>query len=310
MNRTLLAGLTITVLIILSSFFGHYIAPHDLNEHLAVDYQVDENGIATLIAPPSPPSAAYPFGTDKYGLDLMAKLLDGAKYTIIATVSIALTRICIGGVLGMLLGFLGTSKTSRAGRLPIWNMLNGIPILIIVWMIMIGISMNPASSPLKLTLILSIVMALVGIPTVASTVKEKTMVIREKQFILSAKSIGASQWTIIRTHLLPHLKESFIILFVQEIVLILELCGQLAIFHIFVGGTIVYINPWPELPEYISRTNEWSGLIGQARSNLDINQWLLFIPLLVYTVFILGFHLISLGLEKMYKQRFAKFSNI
>ncbi|RAP75782.1 ABC transporter permease [Paenibacillus montanisoli] len=310
MNKILTAGLIITLLMMVAAFFGQFVAPHGLSEHVEVDYQIDENGDSVLLAPPYPPSASNPFGTDKYGYDLMAKLIAGGKYTIIATISVAVVRIVIGGAIGLLLGYLSKSKPSRADRLPIWNALNGIPTLIIVWMIMIGISMNPEASPFKLALILSVVAALVGIPTVASTVKEKTIVLRDKQFVLSSKSIGASHWTIIRRHLIPHLQESFLILFVQEIVLILGLFGQLAIFNIFVGGTLVYNNPWPEPPEYVSRTNEWSGLIGQALSNLVNHQWLLFIPLLVYTVFILGFHMISLGLESMFKRRFSKFSHI
>ncbi|AZN41319.1 ABC transporter permease [Paenibacillus albus] len=294
-----------------TAIFGRYMAPHDLNEHAPVEYHVDENGESTLMAPPFPPRASNPLGTDKYGVDMLAKLLGGAKYTIITTISVAITRVIAGGVLGMLLGYVGKeSDRRRSERIPFWNMLNGIPIFIMVWMIMIGISMNSAASPIKLTIILSIVLVLVGIPTVASTVKEKTTVLRDKQFVLSAKSIGAGRWTILRRHLVPHLQESFLILFVQEIVLILSLFGQLAVFNIFVGGTLMYMNPWPELPEYVSRTNEWSGLVGQARSNLFNYQWVLFIPLLVYLLFIIGLQMISLGLEKMYKQKFSKFSHI
>ncbi|RAP75955.1 ABC transporter permease [Paenibacillus montanisoli] len=306
MNKTLLTGLLITILMLAASFFGQYFAPHDLSEHVSIDYLVDENGESNLIVPPLAPNSSYPFGTDKYGYDMMAKLLAGAKYTIIASLAVAVVRIAAGGIIGLLIGYLSKSKPARTDRVPIWNVLNGIPIFIIVWMVMIGVTMNPSASPFTMALILSVVLALVGIPSVASTVKEKTLVIREKQFILSAKSIGAGHWTIIRTHLFPHLKESFLILFVQEIVLILGLFGQLAIFNIFVGGTTMYFDP----VEYVSRTNEWSGLIGQARNNLFINQWILVIPLIAYIVFILGFHLISIGLEKLYKQKFSKFSHI
>ncbi|MBP3961826.1 ABC transporter permease [Paenibacillus lignilyticus] len=308
MNKTLFIGLFITILMILASFLGQFVAPHDLSDSATVDYVVDENGNGTLLAPPFPPNASYPFGTDKFSVDMMAKLLAGAKFTIIASLSIAAFRIIVGGVLGMLLGFVGKGKTTTGKRHPLWSLLNGIPIFILVWMIMIGISIEPSASPLKLTVIIAVVLALVGIPTVASTMKEKTMILREKQFVLSAKSIGASRWSIIRKHLFPHLKESFLILFVQEIVLILGLFGQLAIFHIFVGGTAVYYNP-PDPPDYVSISNEWSGLVGQARSNLFIYQWVLVIPLLAYLLYILGFHMISIGLEKLYKKRFSKFSH-
>ncbi|WP_308639674.1 ABC transporter permease [Paenibacillus silvisoli] len=306
MNKTLLAGLIVTIVMLGASFFGQYFAPHDVTEQIEISYHVDDNGESELIVPPLSPNTSNPFGTDKYGIDMMAKLLAGAKYTIIASITVALVRIVIGGIIGLFLGYLSKDKPGRTSKVPIWNVLNGIPIFIIVWMIMIGVTMNPSASPLTMALILSVVLALVGIPSVASTVKEKTLVIREKQFILSAKSIGAGHWTIIRTHLFPHLKESFLILFVQEIVLILGLFGQLAIFNIFVGGTTMYFDP----VEYVSRTNEWSGLIGQARNNLFIYQWILVIPLAAYIIFILGFHMISIGLEKLYKQKFSKYSHI
>ncbi|NBD23151.1 ABC transporter permease [Paenibacillus glycinis] len=306
MNKTLFAGLFITLVIMAAALFGKYFAPHDLNESQQVSYHVDPNGESTLIVPPTPPSGDYPFGTDKYGYDMMAKLLAGAPYTIFGSIGVAFARLAIGGTLGLMLGFFGQPKKCREGRFSIWNLLNGIPIFIIVWMIMIGITMNPLTSTLKMTLILTVVLALAGIPSVASTMREKAMVLREKQFVLSAKSIGASPWTIVRTHIFPHMKESFIILFVQEIVIVLGLFGQLAIFDIFLGGTKMTFDP----VEYSSLTNEWSGLIGAARDNVYMYQWVLFIPLAAYILFILGFHLISVGLEQLYRKRFAKVSQI
>ncbi|WP_152393542.1 ABC transporter permease [Paenibacillus guangzhouensis] len=306
MNRTLLIGLMITVAMIAASFFGQYFTTHDLGDQVDVHYSVDANGQGNLIVPPVSPNAEYPFGTDKAGNDLMVKLIDGSKYTILVSLAVAFTRICLGGILGLFLGYFGKDKTHRGKRLPIWNVLNGIPIFIIVWMVMIGLSINPAASPFDLTLFLAVVMTIVGIPSVASTVRDKTMVIREKQFIISARSIGAGPVTIIRTHILPHLKESLIILFVQEIVLILGLMGQLAIFNIFVGGSLMYFDPF----EYVSRTNEWTGLIGQARNYLFIYQWILLIPLAAYIIFIFGFHLISVGLESIYKEKYSKVSHI
>jgi len=306
MNRTLLTGLIITAVILAFSFLGQYFAPHDLSDQVAVNFAVDEKGQGTLTVPPVAPNTNYPFGTDVAGYDLMAKLIAGAKYTIIVSLIVAFARVVIGGIAGLLLGYFGTEKKAKAKPLPIWNMLNGIPMFIIVWMIMVGISINPVASPLFLTIILAVVMTIVGIPSVASTVKDKTMVIKEKQFIVSARSIGAGPFTIIRTHIFPHVKESFIILFVQEIVLILGILGQLAVFNIFVGGTTMY----PDPVEYVSRTNEWTGLIGQARNYLFINQWILFIPLAAYIIFVFGVHLISVGLEAIYKEKYSKVSHI
>lgn len=306
MNKTLLTGLTITILMILATLFGPYFSPHGADEQLKVHYVAEEN---TVVAPPASPGGEYPLGTDKQGYDMLAKMLDGAKYTILLSVAIASIRVLIGGIIGLILGYYGKEKKGRAGQFSVWSLLNGIPVFIIAWMIMVGISMNPSVSPAYLAFILAVVLAIIGIPSVAATIQEKAVVVREKQFVLSAKALGASPWAIVRRHIFPSMKENVIILFVQEAVLVLGLFGQLAIFNIFVGGTIRYLDPFLP-PIYMSRSNEWSGLIGQARNMFYVYQWILLVPLIGYILYIVGFHLISVGLEKKYKKKYAKFAQI
>lgn len=304
MNKSLLAGLAITVLITLGALFGGYLSPNDLQDQLKVEYVVDDQGKGTVVAPPAAPGGEYPLGTDKYGYDLLAKLLDGAKYTLFLSFGIAFARVFVGGLLGMLLGYFGGNKPASRPAADSWKALNGIPIFLITWLLLIGISINSTLSPLQLSALLGIVLTAVGVPSVLSTIKDKTLVLRERPYVLASESLGAGHWTIVRSHLFPFLKESFLILIVQEIVLVLTLFGQLAIFNLFVGGTTMYMDP----PEYHSRTNEWAGLIGQARGFLYVNQWILFIPLASYVLLIMGFQLVSNGLEQRYKRTYAKHS--
>ncbi|WP_027088124.1 ABC transporter permease [Cohnella panacarvi] len=306
MNKTLLTGLTITVLMILATLFGRYLSPHGVDEQMKIHYVAEEN---TVVAPPAAPGSEYPLGTDKQGFDMLAKMLDGAKYTILLSVSIAFVRVLVGGIIGLILGYYGKKKGRSTGQFSVWSLLNGIPVFIIAWMIMVGISMNPSVSPAYLASLLAVVLAIIGIPSVAVTIQEKAMVVREKQFVLSAKALGASPWAIVRRHIYPSMKENVVILFVQEAVLVLGLFGQLAIFNIFVGGTIRYLDPFLP-PIYMSRSNEWSGLIGQARNMFYVYQWILLVPLIGYVLYIVGFHLISVGLEKQYKKKYAKFAQI
>ncbi|XID94483.1 ABC transporter permease [Paenibacillaceae bacterium WGS1546] len=304
MNRTLLAGLLITATMIAFTLFGHLFAPHDLAHQAKIEYIVQDDGKGVLLAPPVAPGEHYPFGTDKHGYDMMAKLVDGAKYTIFLSVAIALARVVIGGGLGLLLGYFGSRSKGRAPSY--WSFLNGFPIFLIVWLVLVDIFINPSLSPLSIALLMGIVLTVIGLPSIVSATKEKTQVIRDKAFVLAAQSLGASPWKIVRSHLVPHMKESFLIMIVQEIVLVLGLFGQLALFNIFVGGTTMYFDP----VEYYSRTNEWGGLIGQARNFLYIYHWMLFIPLAAYVVLILGFHLVSSGLEKLYGKRYAKYAHL
>lgn len=306
MNKTLLTGLLLTGIMILIAFFGPFFAPHELDHQIKIEYFIDETGDGYFLAPPAPPGGDYPLGTDRAGYDLMTKLLHGAKYTIFLSIGIAIARVFVGGLIGMLLGYFSKVNTSQKKGASYWTALNGIPIFLIVWLVMIGVSMNPKASTFEMSILLAVVLLIVGVPSVASTVKDKTMVIRERQFVMASESLGASGWKIIRSHLFPQMKESFLILIVQEVILTLTLFGQLALFNIFVGGTTVL----PDPTEYHSRSNEWAGLIAKGRMNFYVYQWIFYIPLAAYASLIIGFHLISKGLEKRYGKLFAKFSHL
>lgn len=303
MNKTLIAGLILTSAMLLLALFGPLVAPYGPDEQLKIEYVIDDNGEGDLIAPPAPPGASYLLGTDQNGYDMVTKLLYGAKYTILLSLGIALARVVIGGGLGMMLGYYAKGEAIRMSSASPLSMLNGIPVFIIVWLLMVGITVNPVLSPVAMSLLLGSVLIIVGLPVVVSTVKEKTMVLRERQFVTASVTLGSSGGGIIRRHLLPHLKESFLILIVQEIILVLTLFGQLALFRIFVGGTTKYQSP----PEFHSRTNEWGGLIGQARGNFQVYEWIFYSPLVAYVLLIVSFHLLSKGLEKRYNRMYSKF---
>ncbi|MBH5316204.1 ABC transporter permease [Paenibacillus sp. GSMTC-2017] len=305
-NKTLLIGLIMTITMLIVAIFGPLFAPYDPKHQIKIEYIVGKDGDGYVVSPPEPPGPNYLLGTDQNGYDILTKLLYGAKYTILLSIGIAIARVIIGGIIGMLLGFYSKEGAKKKGSSPIWSMLNGIPVFLIVWIIMIGISINPKATPFTMSIILAIVLLIIGIPSVASTIKARTLIIREKEFVTAARSLGAGGWKIIRSHLFPHMKESFLILIVQEILLILTLFGQLAIFQIFVGGTTMYPNP----VEYHSRTNEWGGLIGQSRMNFYVDQYIFYVPLATYVTLIISFHLLSKGLEKRYNKLFSKFSHL
>ncbi|HZG87624.1 ABC transporter permease [Paenibacillus sp.] len=306
MNKTLLAGLMITAMMIAIGLVGPRLAPYDLEHQAEIKFYINEKGEADLIAPPVPPGALYPLGTDRNGYDLLTKILHGAKYTIFLALGIAFARVALGGVIGLFLGYFGKEAAKKPSGNGYLDVLNGIPLFLIVFFILYGISINPAVSPAALSMIMAVVFLVIGIPSVVATVKEKTAEIRERQFVLASRSLGVGHSRMIGRHLFPHLKESFLILFVNEIIMTLNLFGQLAIFNLFVGGTTMTVDP----VEYLSRTNEWAGLIGAARNGIYVYQWILFVPLAFYVTLIVGFYFVSKGLESLYKQKYSKFSHV
>ncbi|WP_309118398.1 ABC transporter permease subunit [Paenibacillus sp.] len=307
MNKSLLFGLIVTAVMLAAAAFGPQFAPHGLEDQVEIHFFINDKGEGDMIAPPVAPSKDYLFGTDRNGYDILTKLLHGAKYTVFLAIGIALARVLIGGIAGMFLGYYGNASASgKRKSIPYWNVLNGIPVFLMIWFIVYGISYNPSASPTYLAVVLGVIFVAIGLPAVVGPIRDKAVEIKERQFVMASKSIGANHWTIIRSHLFPHLKESFVVLFVNEIILILTLFGQLAIFNIFVGGTIMTFDP----VEYFTRTNEWAGLIGQARNGIYVHQWILFFPLAVYVTLIVGFYFVSKGLETLYKDKYSKFSHI
>jgi len=306
LNKSLAFGLTVTVLMVVAALFGPSFAPYDPEHRAEIHFFINEKGEADLLAPPVPPSAAYPFGTDPNGADILTKLLYGAKFTVFLALGVAFARVLIGGLIGLFLGYYGNGAPSRKKAPAYWSVLNGIPVFLIIWFIVFGISINPTLSATTMAVVAGAVFVLVGIPAVVGPVRDKALEVKERQFVLASRSLGAGRWRIVRSHLFPHLKESFLVLFVNEIIMTLTLFGQLAIFQVFIGGTIMTVDP----VEYVSRTNEWAGLIGAARNGIYVYQWILFIPLAAYVSLIVGFYFVSKGLETLYKERYSKFSHI
>ncbi|SFB06675.1 peptide/nickel transport system permease protein [Lentibacillus halodurans] len=146
-------------------------------------------------------------------------------------------------------------------------------------------------------------MALVGTPGVYATVLKKTSEINKNLFVTASSSLGGSKVHIITKHIFPYVKGNLSVLFVKEIILVLGLIGQLGIFDTFLGGTIKR-----ETPPYIhiSETHEWAGIVGQWRGFIYGSQWILFFPLCAYIVLLLGFYLISRGLEQKQRKTFYK----
>lgn len=306
MNKTLIAGLAISIVLIVAALLAPWIAPYDLEYQTKIQYVIGENGKGTIIVPPVAPGGEHPLGTDKYGYDLATKLLYGAKYTLFLSMGVAALRVLIGGFVGLLLGYYSRGGEGKRNIGSFWSVLNGIPIFLVVWLAMLGVSINPSASTYAMSGVLALLLVIIGIPSVASVVKEKTLVLREKQFVTASHSIGAGGFSIMFRHLLPHLKESLLILAVQEMILVLTLFGQLAIFNVFVGGTTMYPDPL----EYHSRSHEWGGLIGAARNQFYSHQWIFYIPLAAYMLLITGFHLLAKGLEKKYGKQYAKHSHL
>jgi len=161
---------------------------------------------------------------------------------------------------------------------------------------------NTTISTTRLFFIQTILIALVGLPGVAVSIQEKTWLQAQEPFVEAARSCGAGNFRIAWRHIFPHLRGVTFTIFMTEVISSLNLIGQLAIFSIFLGGTIATVSP----PLLHSVTHEWMGIIALTKNSIVHRPWMLFIPLTAYLLILISFNLILHGIETFYGRRYGK----
>lgn len=298
-NGSLWMGTILVLLLLLVGVFGPSMAPYDLEFQEKLRNEV-VGGKTVIISPPLPPSDEHILGTDKWGYDLLTLLLHGAPYTVFVTIAIALVRLLIGTVIGLYIGF--QDKPQR-WWLAIENAWSYMPIFIPVYFLLKGVSINPLMPTSTLVALFIGVVAVLGAPSVASSIRQKTEQIKETQYVLAATSLGAGREQIIFRHILPHLKEQLIIILVTEMVAIMTLMGLLGMFDLFVGGTKMTMDP----VMYHSITHEWAGLLGSYRGFVYSNYtWIFLTPLFAFIWAVGSFTLLAKGLREKFEQTYHR----
>jgi microcin C transport system permease protein len=147
--------------------------------------------------PPYPPSASqrHFLGTDRIGRDLVARLLYGFRTDIAFSLIYVLVTFLAGTLLGMLMGYAGGSFDIVVQRIiEIWEQ---VPFLYVV-MIVVSI-FRP-----EFLLFLGI-FVLFGWTSRTWAVRAMTYRERERDFVLAARTMGASRWRIVTVHILPNI---------------------------------------------------------------------------------------------------------
>jgi len=149
--------------------------------------------------PAAIPPVWFLLGGDKYGHDLLSRILYGARISL----SVGLIGITISFVLGLMIGGIsgymgGAIDTVIQRGIEILNAFPKLPL----WLAL-GAIMPPDWSPLKVYFGITIVLSLMGWTGLARVVRGKLLSLREEDYAVAARLLGASHSRIIFRHLLP-----------------------------------------------------------------------------------------------------------
>ncbi len=155
-----------------------------------------------------PPSLAHPLGTDELGRDVLVRLLYGGRISLLVGLGGALVASAIGVVIGILAGWRGglfdrlvMRVTDAVIALPL------LPLLIVlaaVDLAKLGLPAELAGGAAASVLRIMVIVALFGWTTVARLTRAATLSIKNREFVLAARALGAPPRRILRAHILPN----------------------------------------------------------------------------------------------------------
>ena len=239
----------------------------------------------TLVDPTYVPpftDAKYPLGTNGSGLDMLARVIYGARASMVISLGAVLTGLVVGGVIGIVAGFYRGGIDSVIG--VVTNAVLAVPPLILL--VVLASVLEPKIRNMTFAL------ALLTIPTMVRLARANTIAFSQRGFVLAAHAIGASRIRIMLRELLPNVLPPMLSLAVVVISVLIVAEASLS----FLGLGI----PPPE--------PTWGNMISEAQAGNTMTEhpFVLLVPgtFLFLTVF--AFNLLGERAQKRWDPRGGK----
>jgi len=161
------------------------------------------------------PSAEHPLGTDELGRDVLIRLLYGGRVSLFTGLMAACFAASIGTVIGLFAGFFGGRLDATLMRLT--DSVIALPLLPLL-IVLVAIDLNKLGLPPAIVesedvsfYRIVFIVAITGWTTVARLVRGATLSIKEREFVMAAQGVGASNLHIMFRHILPNLLSPIIV---------------------------------------------------------------------------------------------------
>lgn len=203
------------------------------------------------------PGVIFLFGTDTLGRDVFSRILQGARVSLSIGLLGVIISFILGALLGGISGYFGGTADMIIQRLI--EFLNGIP-SIPLWMALAA-AVPTEWPPLRVYLMITIVLSILGWTGLARTVRGKMLQLRTEDYVMAARFAGSTEMAIIRQHLLP----GFMSYLIVHITLAIPgmILGETALSFIGVGLKAPVVS--------------WGVMLQQAQNirTVAVNPWLM-----------------------------------
>ncbi|HET7566281.1 MAG TPA: ABC transporter permease, partial [Gemmatimonadaceae bacterium] len=263
-----LIGLAVVVLLVIAALFAPLLARHDPT-------RID------LVHQLEPPSLAHWMGTDFQGRDVWARLIYGARISLLVGIISQAIALAIGVTLGLVAGFYGKWVDELVMRLA--DITLAFPTLLLL------IAMVAALTPSLGVVFVTI--GVVGWAGMARLVRGQVLVVRETEYVHAARALGARDRRILLQHLLPNVIAPVVI------AATLGMAGA-----IMAEAALSFLGLGVQPP-----TPSWGSMIADARdlTQLRTAPWTSVFPGLAIGAAVLGFNLLGDALNDALNPRGA-----
>ncbi|MEI7126501.1 glutathione ABC transporter permease GsiD [Pectobacterium versatile] len=252
------AGVFVLLLIVVA-FLAPYLMPYDAENYF--DYERLNEG----------PSVAHWLGVDSLGRDIFSRILMGTRISLAAGILSVLVGMIIGTALGLVAGYYEGWADRIIMRLS--DVLFAFPGILLAIAVVAIMGSGMAN--------VIVAVAIFSIPAFARLVRGNTLVLKQLTYIESARSIGASDRTILFRHILPGSVSSIVVFFSMRIGMSIVTAASLS----FLG-----LGAQPPMPE-------WGAMLNEARSDMVIAPHVAIFPSLAIFLTVLAFNLLGDGLR-------------
>jgi peptide/nickel transport system permease protein len=258
-NRLATSGLTLVLGLFAVALLAHWLAPYDPN---AID-------LKQVLMSPSP---AHLLGTDTLGRDVLSRIIYGARVSLlVGFVAVGISTL-IGLVVGALAGYYSGWVDKVLMRLVDLMLCFPVFFLILAVIAVLGPSIWN-------------IMIIIGFTSwmgVARLVRAEFLSLREREFVLAARSLGASDYRLIWRHLLPNALTPVMVSAT------LGVAGA-----ILTESSLSFLGLGVQPP-----TPSWGNILTMGWNNIEIAWWLSVFPGLAILVTVMSYNLLGEGIRE------------
>lgn len=259
-NKMAMFGLAVLVILILLSIFADVLFDYE-EVVIKTQSEIRLQG----------PSKEHWLGTDEFGRDILARLVHGSRVSLSVGMIAVLISLILGGTLGAVAGFYGGKIDNIIMRF--------VDILLAVPSLLLSITIVSALGPSIFNLMLAI--GISSIPSYARIVRASVLTVKDQEYVEAAKCIGANNFEIITSHILPNCLAPIIVQ------VSLKVAGA-----ILATSGLSFLGLGVKSP-----TPEWGAMLSGGRAFLSRASHLTLFPGLAIVITILALNLLGDGLR-------------